>query len=178
MTNLILLFVIIILIVAFLLLDKLDRKINLSVYEKKPFLFDSHSELVLYKTLVELFNEQYLIFPQINYNHLIQPKKTTWQKARIYRSRIDRKSADFVLCDKERVIPLLVIELDGPHHNNKDKKKRDEFIDQITEVINLPILHLKIDNLDKEFIKEEIVKKINSQSQENTRKRLRNVIKI
>ncbi len=138
-----------------------ENKPDLSVYEKKPYLFDTSSEFNLYKVLLELFGDKYFIFPQINYSHLIQPKKTTWEKERKYRSRIDRKSADFVMCDKERIVPQLIIELDGSVHNFKTKQARDEFINEITKVTGLPILHLKNSDLDKEYIKKEIAQKLN-----------------
>ena len=100
---------------------KSKSKPDLSVFEKKPFLFDTTSEFNLYKVLLEMFGDRYHIFPQVNYSHLIQPRKTTWEEERRHRSRIDRKSADFVFCDKERIVPQLVIELDGSVHNFKSK---------------------------------------------------------
>src|ERR1035437_7500477 len=55
-------------------------------YEKKLFLFDSVSELNLYKILLELFGDKYHIFVQINYGHLIRTKDAhNWGD----RSRID-----------------------------------------------------------------------------------------
>lgn len=131
-------------------------------YEKKPYLFDANSEFNLYKVLVELYGDKYYVFPQINYSHLIQPKKSTFQEERKYRSKIDRKSADFVFCDKEKIIPQLIIELDGYVHNFKSRRARDLFIDEITGIVNLPILHLKTKDLNRDFIKNEIdIKLIN-----------------
>ena len=136
------------------------EEVDLSVYERKLFLFDAVSEFNLYKVLLELFGDKYHIFPQVNYNHLIQPKKSTWENERRYRSRIDRKSADFVLCDKERVVPKLIIELDGSVHNFKSKQARDGFINDLTKIVDLPILHLKTTDLKREFIQSEINKKL------------------
>lgn len=140
--------------------DSSRQGANFSVYEKKPFLFDSVAEFNLYKILIELFGNKYHIFPQVNYSHLIRPKKTYWGDERSYRSRIDRKSADFVLCDKQRVVPQLIIELDGPTHNLESRQRRDAFINELTKIVDLPILHLKTENLDKDFIKNEINKKL------------------
>ena len=135
--------------------NKLEDKKELP-YEKKPYLFDANSEFNLYKILIELYGVKYYVFPQINYSHLIQPKKSNFQEERKFRSKIDRKSADFVFCDKEKIIPQLIIELDGYVHNFKSKQARDQFIDEITGIADLPILHIKTNNLDKEFIKNEI----------------------
>ena len=139
---------------------KSGSKPDLSVYERKPYLFDTTSEFNLYKALLEMFGDKYYIFPQVNYSHLIQPRKATWEEERKYRSRIDRKSADFVFCDRERIVPQLIIELDGGVHNLKSKQTRDEFIDELTKIVDLPILHLKAGGLEKEFIRSEIVKKL------------------
>lgn len=140
--------------------NKEKSKPDLSVFEKKPYLFDTNSEFNLYKVLLELFGDKYFIFPQVNYSHLIQPKKSDWKEERRNRSRIEKKSADFVICDKERMIPQLVIELDGSIHNTKSKQARDEFIDELTGVVGLQILHIKTNNVDKEFIRSEINKKL------------------
>lgn len=136
-------------------------KADFSVFERKPYLFDTNSEFNLYKVLLELFGDKYFIFPQINYSHLIQPKRAPYAEERRQRSRIDRKSADFVFCDKINIIPRLIIELDGSVHNFKSKQARDEFIDELTKIVDLPILHLKTSNLDREFIKNEINAKLN-----------------
>jgi very-short-patch-repair endonuclease len=138
---------------------KVENKKELP-YEKKPYLFDANSEFNLYKVLVELYGNKYYIFPQINYSHLIQPKKSNFQEERKYRSKIDRKSADFVFCDKEKIIPQLIIELDGYVHSFKSKQARDQFIDEITGISDLPILHLKTNNLSKDFVKSEIDTKL------------------
>lgn len=135
-------------------------KPDLSVYEKKPYLFDTTSEFNLYKVLLELFGDKYFIFPQVNYSHLIQPRKTTWQEERKYRSRIDRKSADFIFCDKAHVVPQLIIEMDGYVHNFKEKQARDEFVNELMKTVGLPILHLRTGDMDKEFIRREIEQKI------------------
>lgn len=139
---------------------KTNEKADLSVYERKPYLFDTNSEFNLYKVLVELYGDKYYIFPQINYSHIIRPRKTTWEDERKYRSRIDRKSADFIFCDMERVVPKLIIELDGGVHNFRSKRARDEFINELTRIVDLPILHLKTDNLNKEYIRGEISRKL------------------
>lgn len=136
-------------------------------YEKKPYLFDANSEFNLYKILIELYGDKYYIFPQINYSHLIQPKKSNFQEERKYRSKIDRKSADFVFCDKEKIVPQLIIELDGYVHNFKSKQARDQFIDEITGIADLPILHLKTNNLNKDFVKNEIDTKLVNKLHEN-----------
>jgi len=140
---------------------------NLSVYKKKTFLFDAVSEFNLFKLLVKIAGDNYYVFPQVNYSHLIEVKGMNWREQRKYRSSIDRKSADFVICDKERIVPQLIIELDGSVHSFTGKQKRDKFINNLTEIVGLPILHLKVGNLDEGFVQSEINKKLRIEKQES-----------
>ena len=111
--------------------------------------------------LMELYGNDYRIFAQVQYSHLIEPKKNLpWAEQRKYRSRIDKKSADFVICHKDTVAPLLVIELDGSAHNQAKVQVNDNFKNEITKVIGLPLLRLSTGNLTKEFVKSEVDKKM------------------
>lgn len=55
---------------------------------------------------------------------------------------IKAKHIDFILCDNEYRIVLL-IEVDDYTHNYENRKKRDEFVDEIFRQLNIPILHIK-----------------------------------
>lgn len=154
---------IVILAVAVILIfaKQFKNKTNALAYEKRPYLFDTVSEFDLFNILVELFGDDYFIFPQIHYSHLVRPKRSTWSDERGLRSRIDRKSADFVFCDREKVIPVLVIELDGKVHAYEKKQKRDDFINELMRSTGLSIIHLNPDQLDKEAIKNKIEAALN-----------------
>lgn len=139
------------------------KEIDLSVYIKRQYLFDSKPEFELFKILMEKYHDRFYIFPQVHYSNLIQPRRDLPPKERFgYFSRIDRKSADFVLCDKEKISPQLIIELDGPTHDLPIRQKRDEFINEITKITELKILHLKTQNMAPDFLIEEIEKALSS----------------
>lgn len=128
-----------------------------SVYGKRTYLFDNNTEFQLFKLLNELFDDKFYIFPQIRYGSLVTVKNPIrYGKFDHQRSRIDKKSADFVLCDKNQVVPRLVIELDGSSHNRTDRRTRDVFIDELMKDVNMPIVHLKTSNLSKSFVKSEV----------------------
>lgn len=148
-------------LIAILVFRKIKNKLNSYSYEKKPYLFDNVSEFELFKILVELFGDDYFVFPQVHYSHLVKPKRAGWGEERRLRSRIDRKSADFVFCDREKVIPRLVVELDGKVHSYTSKRERDEFVNELMKTTGLPIIHLNPDNLDKDSLKKEILKALN-----------------
>ncbi len=156
------LIVIIIIVFVIIFLLKESKKDDLSNYVKRKFLFDTKSEFDLFLVLLELFGDKYHIFPQVHYSHVIEVRKgLTYSERMHYWNKINRKSADFVLCDKIQVIPRLVIELDGSSHEWEERKKRDEFINELMGITGLNIKHLKTDNLSKEFIKQEIEKSLN-----------------
>lgn len=154
------LFVAAFLFVGLIILTQLNTKErDFSVYVKRKYLFDSASELELFKKLVEIYKDQYYVFPQVHYSHLVEVRKSLTHRERIaYWNSINRKSADFVLCDLEQVLPQLVIELDGSSHNLDSRKERDEFINKMLHQTGLPILHLKTTNLDRDFIQGEIMR--------------------
>lgn len=124
-----------------------------SGYKRKKYLFDANSEFELYKMLVRLYANQYRIFAQVNYNHLLESNSRGFVASRAERSRIDRKSADFVLCEYDSVVPLLVIELDGSVHGTAKKHERDVFIDTVCAEVGLPILHLEVGTFDESSLK-------------------------
>ncbi len=135
---------------------------DLSVYVKKPFIFDNKTEFELFKILVDLFGGRYYIFPQVGYSHILEVRKGLPERVRFgYWNSINRKSADFVLCDKEQVAPQLVIELDGSSHQLPKRMERDDFINELMKVAALPILHLKTDNFDRVYVKGEVEKALN-----------------
>jgi very-short-patch-repair endonuclease len=137
---------------------------DMTVYEKRPFLFDTKSELDLYNTLLELFGDKFYIFPQVAYSHVIKIKKGVPEKERfIAWNRINRKSADFVLCDKVQIVPQLVIELDGSSHELPHRIERDGFVNEMMTVTGLPILHIKTEKMDKEFVRAEVNRALNLQ---------------
>lgn len=147
--------VVVILIVIFLLRPK--NKDDLSNYVKRKFLFDTKDEFELFNMLVEFFGDRYYVFPQVHYSHIVEARKGLDFSERMhYWNKINRKSADFVLCDKIQIVPQLVIELDGSSHDWDKRKERDEFINELMKITDLKIKHLKSESLNRDFIKNEI----------------------
>lgn len=130
-----------------------------NLFEKKPFVFDAMTELALYRQLLELFGDKYYIFPQISYGRLVQLKKGVELRNR---TRFDKKIADFVLCDKERAIAQLVIELDGSSHQSEKRIERDTRVDKMMQEIGLPIMHLKVGAFTNDTLKNEVLNKLSN----------------
>ena len=123
-----------------------------SPFKRRRYLMDSNAEYGLFKVLVELYGEEYYIFPQVHYSHLLETSKANWREYRRLMSRISAKSADFVLCAKADVSPQLIIELDGPTHTHKARRERDEFIDAALSGTGLPILHIAVGPYTPEWV--------------------------
>jgi hypothetical protein len=48
---------------------------------------------------------------------------------------------DFLVCDRERVQPLLVIELDDSSHKRQDRVTRDDFVKAAIASAGIPIIN-------------------------------------
>lgn len=130
-----------------------------SPYKRRKFLMDSNAEFGLFKILVELYGDRYYVFPQVHYSHLLEVSKKDWNQSRTHMSKLDRKSADFVLCKKDDVSPQLVIELDGPTHKTHTRtRERDEFINEALEEAGLPCIRITVGPYTKESIQAEVDK--------------------
>lgn len=142
----------------FLFLSKTEED-ALKYFNKKASIFDTKTEAGMYKILPELYGDKFYIFAQVNLTHFIEPNVSFDYRERMrLRSRIDRKSIDFLLCNKEHAAPQLVIELDGGSHSTPRRMDRDGLVDSMMAEAGMPILHLRADKLDKEFIKVEVDK--------------------
>jgi len=136
-------------------------KYNYSLYQKKKYLFDTNSEFYFFCMVNKILDGKYYVFPQINYSHLISIDRASHYEQRRYRSHIERKSADFVICDKQTCVPLLVIDIDGNVHNREENKIKDEEIDSILNKIRLPIIRIKNSEVEnRELIRSKILEKL------------------
>jgi len=136
---------------------------DLGEYGKKPFLFDTAAEFHFFPVLEELVGGDYRVFPQVNYSHLIVPRTGSWNGDRRYRSHIERKSADFVVCDRKTCVPRLVIDLDGGVHRRPNVHEKDMEIDAVLRAAGLPILRLTNEEAgDRELVKTKVLELLKS----------------
>lgn len=110
-------------------------------YERKNFLI-SKAEHEFFDILIEILNNKYYIFTQVHLPTILE-HKLKGQNWRGAFSHINQKSVDFVICDKDYLRPLLVIELDDMSHNREDRKERDKDVEEILASANLPLLRIK-----------------------------------
>ncbi|NMC36289.1 DUF2726 domain-containing protein [Candidatus Beckwithbacteria bacterium] len=132
-----------------------SKSIHTYLYKTRSF-FLTKPEHELFDILVKNFGDTYYIFPQVHlssiFNHKI--KGQNWQSAL---NHIDRKSIDFLFCDKAYIKPILAIELDDSSHQREDRIIRDSEVEQNFENANLPLLRF---NSQERFHNEEMFEKI------------------
>lgn len=83
-----------------------------------------------------------IICPKIRLADLVEPKKgkskSEWQKLF---NRIKSKHVDFVLCDQDMHVKLIV-ELDDSSHDREDRQNRDTFVDAALTSAGYKIVHI------------------------------------
>ena len=112
---------IILIIVVLLIIISLFYK-HRYYYEKKEYLC-SRSEQKFLNKLLSLLPKQYCVHCQTSLIALLKPADLRSAKM------VWAKRMDFVITDRDSRI-LLVIELDDKSHAQKDRKKRDKFVNK------------------------------------------------
>ncbi|MDB4992554.1 MAG: topoisomerase [Parcubacteria group bacterium] len=115
-------------------------------YRRKQYLM-TRNESDCYKELVQTVGAEYFIFAQVHLSTLLD-EKIKGNDWRASRSHINRKSVDFVLCDKQNISPILAIELDDSSHLRADRVIRDSEVERILREAGLPLLRItSIENI-------------------------------
>lgn len=66
------------------------------------------------------------------------------EKARAWRSRIQSKHVDFVVCDRGGTLrPRVVVELDDRTHDRERRRERDEWVDRVLEGAGLRVVRVR-----------------------------------
>lgn len=110
-------------------------------YNRKNF-FLTRAEHECYDALVEAIGAEYRIFAQVHLPTLVD-HTVRGQDWRAALAHINRKSVDFVLCDKAYLSPKLAIELDDKSHERPDRQERDREVERILREAGIPILRIE-----------------------------------
>jgi len=110
-------------------------------YRRKQF-FLTRAEHECYDALVTAVGQEYHVFAQVHLPTILDHtiKGQDWRAALAH---INRKSVDFVLCDKAYISPKLAIELDDKTHERPDRIERDGEVERILKAAGLPLLRLE-----------------------------------
>ncbi len=110
-------------------------------YNRKNF-FLTRAEHECYDALVEAVGAEYRIFAQVHLPTLVD-HTVRGQDWRAALAHINRKSVDFVLCDKAYLSPKLAIELDDKSHERPDRQERDREVERILHEAGVPLLRIE-----------------------------------
>jgi len=109
-------------------------------YAKKPL---SQPEQILYFRLVQALPD-HIILSQVQLSRLLGVKKGNNYQS--WLNRINRMSADFVVCNKDSSIAA-VIELDDASHNSKDRQNADEKKDKALKSAEIKIIRWQVKSI-------------------------------
>lgn len=119
---------------------KMESKDIRLPHVKKLYLVTS-AEREFFFVLERAVQGRYYVVPQVELSKIIKPEKGTWEYQ--YKNKINLKSVDFVLFDKEYFTPQIVIELDDSSHQLPTRVARDGFVDAVMAKVGIKIVHIK-----------------------------------
>jgi hypothetical protein len=128
---------------------KFGYKITVNDFQIRPSLLNSN-ERVFFEQLKLAVGGVYDIYPQVQLGAIFQPIKQWHNRGEL--SRLNKR-IDFVLFDKNTQTPKIAIELDGDSHSNYKSFNRDEFVGQIFQKFNIPLIRFNNGAYSAEEIK-------------------------
>lgn len=108
-------------------------------FTRKHYLL-SKAEFSFFRVLQKAAPEK-VVLAKVHLGDLLAVAKGI-EKRQTWRNKIDRKHADFVLCDAETMVPEAVIELDDASHGSKQAQERDEVKSKACEAAGLPLVRV------------------------------------
>jgi len=145
---LILLVIILAVVVGLLILKKYFKPAssNAFSYQSKNSLC-SPAERSFLGVLDQLLADKYRVLLKVRLADLIEiPKGVSKSLRQSALNRISSKHVDFVVCNKNDLSILGVIELDDQSHKSAKRQKRDRFLDSALSAAGIPIVHIRAQN--------------------------------
>ena len=149
--ELTILFFIFVLLLGVYLLVKSRRRINIQEvkpkyspysYTRKNYIM-TRAESDMFRRLERIAGAKYYVFPQIHLSSLLN-HAINGQDWRAALAKIQRKSVDFVLVNRETMMTSYVIELDDKTHDTSAARiVRDNLVDEIFLDAGVPLVRLR-----------------------------------
>jgi Protein of unknown function (DUF2726) len=100
------------------------------------------AEFEFFKVLQQVVQDKYYIVPQVVMSDLLEVRGSGFEK-KPYRTKIDKKTIDFVLYNKQRYTPYIAIELDDSTHLEQKRMARDIFVNTVLEKSGIKLIRIK-----------------------------------
>jgi hypothetical protein len=111
-------------------------------YTKNDVLF-SPAERSFLGVLEQAIGENYSVFGKVRVADIVSVRsmrnRSAWQRAF---NRISAKHFDYVLCTKDDLSIVCVIELDDQSHRQRKRQERDAFLVKLCQSISLPLIQI------------------------------------
>lgn len=135
--------IIVVCAIAFFLRNTFNKEITPSKlpYKKRDFLLNI-PERKFFEQVQKILPDTYVIFPQIVLSTIVavdSDRKSFWKR----QNKINKKTIDFVIFEKQYLKPVWAIEYDGSTHKRTDRKERDLFVNEVLASADIKILHYK-----------------------------------
>lgn len=113
-------------------------------YKRKKHLL-SIPERIFFEGLQKIIPGEYIVFPQVLLSNIVKVDnggEDFWR----YHNKINKKTIDFVIFDKQYLIPVIAIEYDGKSHEKEKRIERDIFVERVLEQSGIMIYRIKHQN--------------------------------
>ncbi len=126
----------------------INEKPNYSLKESQITASESNFLTVLQKVI----GDEYIIATQVPISSIVSANNSDYA----YFNKIKAKTIDYVLFTKERK-PYLAIELDDRSHFTWDRRRRDEFVNNLMKEVGLRLLRVRASySYDENYLKNQI----------------------
>lgn len=116
----------------------------------------TNTEILYYNKLIEIYKNQYYIFPQVSLNAYITTEN---QNLELYRF------PDFLICDLN-YYPIAVIELNGKTHKDDYTHLRDTSVKLILDKSKIPLIQIETKkNISNKILKQLIDVQLNKKEE-------------
>lgn len=125
-----------------------QRGINPRVRQRLPFKlrddFLSNAEISFCQVLRSVVWDRAVVCPKVNLGDMFFVTTGDHRKNRALANRVDRKHADFLLCEPNTMRPVLGIELDARSHDREDRQAREQLVEAVFNAAGLPLLRFAL----------------------------------
>ncbi len=119
------------LIVVFIIILFIARKLKQAQYFKKPYL--TQTEIRYFEVILSVLGNDYLVYPQVNLAAVLDKKGGSNGRTELFRN------ADFGVFTKDFEL-LALIEINDASHLRKDRVERDKKVAKICRSAGVPII--------------------------------------
>lgn len=99
----------------------------------------THNESIVFDRLQNLLGGICYIYPQVHLNSIFYEKLKNGQSWRGARAHIEKKSVDYVVCDRATKKILFAIELDDKTHEYKPTAMNDDIKNKLFSDAGIPL---------------------------------------